>query len=903
MGLVKFFVFILFGILLSFGYSGKVSLDSSGVIQLENQMKLYTYSVLATLDHLATNTFKLKLSPKAMKKLDFLQNVTTAGVSFSGLTDVPNYEDISKEALQRIEPELSDGSLFLLRALSSKQLAIPLTIKPTDETLNETMSLMIKLKDYWKIIDKVTTVEVQEFDPFRVEPNIKQILLSRTSNYSIAEGRQARNFLVPDLPLQVSQENLQYLLENVFVKPRDFETEDGNLEKSFIRHFITKSFEELNLLVFNHEFSVHENHYLYEMEVVGTNIVGVLPGERWGTADDVPLLIGAHYDTVFNTSGSIDNASGATAVLEVARLLTSSKCKFKNTIFFVAFDLEEIGIQGSFMFVKDFLLKIFFPTYRIKSFGGAFVLDCVANWDPESGAQEVPETWDEKVHGFKSRMNERSHTGDFIAVINRKDPDKHLAQKFAFYFENLNNPEFRLEMMPLNELQESRPNSSINMENFDFFRSDHYRFWYPSEETPSISLPALLLTDTAPYRGKMKQCYHEYCDNFETIKPNIKFLAKVIKATAWALADLAEGSCGPRGLFSIPELFDVVRVRNQIETGTSSDTNRPSITPEGILEILKYLGKIQKANSPKPVDEINLSNTNNTSLLMAPMHRFKIQSTTNNLKSGTTSHNSSFNKITIAIHGANSAFLIPLKVDYTKDFSNLSNKTLLPLHTHTTNTTLINNEINKHTEPIVGSTNTNEKELLSLHPFEDENAIASPSSPGKNLSDDLTGQVPENFGSYLNANSTNKTLVNNILSESFEQSTFSSPFTGNSFNNFTIQLSGNNSNDAEPNNTLNSFIQNEHSEYFNQSIILEEDSKSRLNSKFSKNFTTVTPSPAIELTTNEQTHQQILSEETSKPFYVRPVSNTTSNIETDLSSEEFQSLILNATKKDDDQKL
>ncbi|KAB7506637.1 hypothetical protein Anas_00275, partial [Armadillidium nasatum] len=67
MGLMKFFVFILFGILLSFGYSGKVSLDSSGVIQLENQMKLYTYSVLATLDHLATNTFKLKLSPKAMK--------------------------------------------------------------------------------------------------------------------------------------------------------------------------------------------------------------------------------------------------------------------------------------------------------------------------------------------------------------------------------------------------------------------------------------------------------------------------------------------------------------------------------------------------------------------------------------------------------------------------------------------------------------------------------------------------------------------------------------------------------------------------------------------------------------------------------------------------------------------
>lgn len=46
-------------------------------------------------------------------------------------------------------------------------------------------------------------------------------------------------------------------------------------------------------------------------------MIGILPGELWGTKDDEVLVIGAHWDTVPNSGGMDDNGSGVTAILEV----------------------------------------------------------------------------------------------------------------------------------------------------------------------------------------------------------------------------------------------------------------------------------------------------------------------------------------------------------------------------------------------------------------------------------------------------------------------------------------------------------------------------------------------------------------------------------------------------------
>ena len=59
-------------------------------------------------------------------------------------------------------------------------------------------------------------------------------------------------------------------------------------------------------------------------------------------------------------------------------------------------------------------------------------------------------------------------------------------------------------------------------EHIHFLRSDHARFWYSNQSQYQMSLKSVLMTDTGPYRGVMKQCYHRDCDSFRMMN-TIKF--------------------------------------------------------------------------------------------------------------------------------------------------------------------------------------------------------------------------------------------------------------------------------------------------------------------------------------------------------------------------------------------
>ena len=71
------------------------------------------------------------------------------------------------------------------------------------------------------------------------------------------------------------------------------------------------------------------------------NVVATKPGTV--TPDNI-YIIGAHYDSKYNP-GANDNATGVSAVLEAARVL--SQYQFHSTMVFIAFDAEEIGLYGS----------------------------------------------------------------------------------------------------------------------------------------------------------------------------------------------------------------------------------------------------------------------------------------------------------------------------------------------------------------------------------------------------------------------------------------------------------------------------------------------------------------------------------------------------------------------------
>jgi hypothetical protein len=100
---------------------------------------------------------------------------------------------------------------------------------------------------------------------------------------------------------------------------------------------------------------------------VGHNVIATIPG----LYDTVTIyLAGGHYDSyaTSNAPGADDNASGAAAALEYARILSLPGNRPNSTVKLVCFDAEEIGLYGS-----EYLAS------RMKSQGAQ--IGCMLNFD------------------------------------------------------------------------------------------------------------------------------------------------------------------------------------------------------------------------------------------------------------------------------------------------------------------------------------------------------------------------------------------------------------------------------------------------------------------------------------------------------------------------------------------
>ena len=115
-------------------------------------------------------------------------------------------------------------------------------------------------------------------------------------------------------------------------------------------NFIIDKFKKAGLLSYhdNYKQPITFNNKIGE-DIKGNNIVGYIKGKT-----DKIMVISAHYDhlgikdgKVFN--GADDDASGVVAVLAYAEYF--SKHQPKYTMIFVAFDAEEMGLQGSKYFL------------------------------------------------------------------------------------------------------------------------------------------------------------------------------------------------------------------------------------------------------------------------------------------------------------------------------------------------------------------------------------------------------------------------------------------------------------------------------------------------------------------------------------------------------------------------
>jgi len=117
----------------------------------------------------------------------------------------------------------------------------------------------------------------------------------------------------------------------------------------------------------------------YSKDKETVNIVGLLEGSDPVLKGEY-VIIGAHLDHVGSQAGEIyfpganDNASGSSAVIEVAKAFVNSGVKPKRSIVFILFSSEEAGLLGAQYYADN-------PVYPLDNTVAMFNLDCIAYGD------------------------------------------------------------------------------------------------------------------------------------------------------------------------------------------------------------------------------------------------------------------------------------------------------------------------------------------------------------------------------------------------------------------------------------------------------------------------------------------------------------------------------------------
>ncbi len=103
--------------------------------------------------------------------------------------------------------------------------------------------------------------------------------------------------------------------------------------------------------------AVVEVHAHYEKEAGTMNVAGMIEGSDPELKNEY-VVVGAHLDHVGTQAGLLfpganDNASGSSAILEIAKAFTRNKINPKRSVIFVLFASEEQGLYGAQHFVDS----------------------------------------------------------------------------------------------------------------------------------------------------------------------------------------------------------------------------------------------------------------------------------------------------------------------------------------------------------------------------------------------------------------------------------------------------------------------------------------------------------------------------------------------------------------------
>ncbi|MDZ7333640.1 MAG: M28 family peptidase [candidate division KSB1 bacterium] len=254
----------------------------------------------------------------------------------------------------------------------------------------------------------------------------------------------------------------------------------------------TREYIQQQMSHYNNNLSTHD--YLVTHTLI-QNLIAEQTGHQY---PDEIIVIGAHYDTVKDSPGADDNASGVAGMLELIRLM-----KFyenQRTLRFIAFNLEEPPFFGTEEMGSHRYAN------HCKALNENIVamisLEMLGFYTEKRGTQKYPGA------GMIGRYDTR---GNFIAVVGNNQ-SRELGNFVAR----------KLDEMALIKTKEMIHPTPV----FGSDLSDHSSFW-------KHNYPAIMITDTAFYRNPH---YHETSDTID--KLNFRYFARLVYSLAYMIQQL-----------------------------------------------------------------------------------------------------------------------------------------------------------------------------------------------------------------------------------------------------------------------------------------------------------------------------------------------------------------------------
>lgn len=238
--------------------------------------------------------------------------------------------------------------------------------------------------------------------------------------------------------------------------------------------------------------------------LTGVNMVATRPGSA-----PPYVVVGAHLDTVVDSPGADDNASGVAAALELARRLVQP-----SSVMIAIFDLEEVGFIGARALARRLAAE--------HAASAMLCLESVGCYRDQPDSQQVPAGLGKLIAGEHASQVIAQRRGDFVAVVHRRSSQS-MAQRFCTAAAHHELPTVRV--------RDPRPDGVAGLlataalpplATLD--RSDHLPFW-------RRGIPSIMLTDTANLRNHN---YHRATDAPDTL--DYPRLSRLVSALAELLS-------------------------------------------------------------------------------------------------------------------------------------------------------------------------------------------------------------------------------------------------------------------------------------------------------------------------------------------------------------------------------